>query len=234
LASAREIATELFSLQRRELDDPSLAGGWAELALLYAYRGRAGSGDDDNEIASQCLARAFEGAATKSLPPWFYDGFTGVAWAAEHLHEQLFDAEDEDPNEAVDEALLEYVSQSPWQGDYDLVSGLVGIGIYALERLPRVTAVEFLEQIVERLDETAERSADGVTWLTRPELLSAERSKECPEGIYDMGVAHGVSGVIALLGGVCAAGVALSKARPLLDGAVAWLLRQLCSWLRVP
>ena len=32
--------------------------------------------------------------------------------------------------------------------------------------------------------------------------------------------------MIALLGGVCAVGVALEKARPLLDGAVVWLLRQ--------
>ena len=41
--------------------------------------------------------------------------------------------------------------------DYDLIIGLVGIGVYALERLPRTSARECIELIVDRLDETAVR-----------------------------------------------------------------------------
>jgi hypothetical protein len=47
-----------------------------------------------------------------------------------------------------------------------------------------------------------------------------------PRGYYNLGLAHGVPGVIAFLGKVCAVGVACDKARPLLDGAVHWLLEQ--------
>ena len=47
-----------------------------------------------------------------------------------------------------------------------------------------------------------------------------------PSGYFNLGVAHGVPGVIGLLGGMCAAGVAAAPARRLLDGAVAWLLAQ--------
>jgi hypothetical protein len=45
-----------------------------------------------------------------------------------------------------------------------------------------------------------------------------------PEGNYNVGLAHGVPGVVALLGEAIAAGVAESKARALLERAVAWLL----------
>src|SRR5262249_12379647 len=47
-----------------------------------------------------------------------------------------------------------------------------------------------------------------------------------PHGYYNLGLAHGVPGVIALLGAACAAGVGVATARPLLDGAVRWLLAQ--------
>ena len=49
-------------------------------------------------------------------------------------------------------------------------------------------------------------------------------ARSIPSGYYNLGLAHGVPGVIALLGQACAAGVAVDKARPLLDGAVHWLL----------
>src|SRR5262249_34331610 len=45
-------------------------------------------------------------------------------------------------------------------------------------------------------------------------------------GYYNLGLAHGVPGVLGLLGRVCATGVARGKARSLLDGAVRWLLDQ--------
>jgi hypothetical protein len=47
-----------------------------------------------------------------------------------------------------------------------------------------------------------------------------------PEGYYNLGLAHGVPGVLALLGAACAAGIRKETARPLADGAAAWLLAQ--------
>lgn len=209
--------------QHSELDDASLDSGAAGLSVLCAYLARAGF--DDTENAVGFLARSMRAVASTAMPPALYGGFTGIAWAVAHLQDQLLDGED-DYTETIDDVLETYLSKSPWRGDYDLISGLVGIGVYALERLPRASAVRCLELIVARLYETAERNADGITWLTRPHLLPDWQRELCPNGYYNLGLAHGVPCVVALLGGVCAADVAVEKARPLLDGAVRWLLRQ--------
>ena len=55
----------------------------------------------------------------------------------------------------------------------------------------------------------------------RPPLPDYQATK-CPAGHHNCGVAHGVPGVIGLLGQMCASG--LEEAIPLLEGAVAWLL----------
>jgi len=211
--------------------DGSLAGGRAGLAVLFACLAESSLVDGAEEIAIEFLNNAVESVAKVPSAPSLYGGFTGTAWAMTHLEGRIFDADDGDPNEAVDEALREHLSRSPWRGDYDLVSGLVGFGVYALERLPRQTGVGCLELVMDRLDETAERTAQGITWFTAPELLPDHQRKEFPEGYYNLGLAHGVPGVIALLGQVCANGDARlhgarQNARALLDGAVAWLLVQ--------
>jgi lantibiotic biosynthesis protein len=221
--TVHQIVDGLPSPSSPEVSDVSLSGGSAGLSILCAYLSRAGLDGDEN--AAQFLSHAVNYVSSEPMGPSLYGGFTGIAWAVAHLNEQLLDP-DEDPNEAIDEAIQAYLDQSPWEGDYDLIMGLVGIGVYAFERLPRASAVNCLERVVDRLDETAERSANGVSWLTRPELLPEWQRALCPSGYYNLGLAHGVPGVIAFLGEVCAAGVALQKARPLLDAAVATLLRQ--------
>ena len=150
----------------------------------------------------------------------------GVAWATAHVQKQLGDAEEESAYRAVDEALLAHLNESPWRNDYDLISGLIGFGVYALERLPHPMGFEMLERVVDRLDETAERNAEGITWLTRPELLPPWQRELSPNGYYNLGLAHGVPGVIALLGQACAAGIARAQVEPLLEGAIDWLLAQ--------
>src|SRR6266536_2682886 len=228
IAAVGEIVAALPNPWSAEISDASLSGGSAGLAVLCAYLSRAGLDDDEN--AAQFLAHAVNSVSAQQMGPSLYGGFTGIAWTAAHLQEQLLDPED-DPNEAIDEALKTYLDHSPWQDDYDLIVGLVGIGVYAIERLPHASAVECLERVVDRLNEIAERNVKGVTWLTRPDLLPEWQRALCPDGYYNLGLAHGVPGVIALLGQVCASDdeklhAARYKARALLDGAVAWLLAQ--------
>jgi len=203
---------------------PSLAGGDAGQSFFFAYLDRARPGEGYDDTAMELLERATESTGEVQAPPGLYSGFSGVAWTLEHLRGRLFEDDgEEDPGEEVAAALREHLALTPWRGHYDLISGLVGFGVYALERLPRPGGRECLEQVVARLGELAERRPEGATWLTSVDLMIDRDIEMFPQGNYNLGVAHGVPGVIPLLASACAAGVAV---RELLDGAVAWTLAQ--------
>ncbi len=206
--------------------DPSLISGSAGLAVFHAYWSRARCRQDRLGTAERFLREAEQGVASVTMSSSLFSGFAGVAWAMAHLQGRFFAPDGGDSTEAVDEALIGFVRRPGWRNDYDLISGLVGIGVYALERLPSRAAVSCLEGVVDRLEETAVRRPGGLTWHTRPELLPTPQRKQCPDGYDNLGLAHGVPGVIAILAASSAAGIRKSIARRLLDGAVAWLLRQ--------
>ncbi len=227
--SVREIAAALPGLDAPEGGSASLAGGQAGQSLFYAYLALHTAEPAAADRAADLLEAAADTLASVPLPPSLYAGFPGVAWTMEHLRGRLFEeeAEDEDgedPLEEIDDALLGAVSRSPWKGEYDLIGGLAGLGVYALERLPHGAAAALLEQIVDRLAELAKPFDEGVSWFTPPEQLPEWQREIHPGGYYNLGLAHGMPAVVAILAGAAAAGVAAAKARPLLDGAVAWLL----------
>jgi lantibiotic modifying enzyme len=228
IEAARAIAAETGRPRRWRRGTrsvPSLAGGAAGIAVFYAYLDRAGIAGRYGSKSRHLLERAGDAVASVTMAPSLYGGFTGVAWAMAHLQRE-FPYGGGDSTEAVDEALKAYVNRPGWRRDYDLVSGLVGFAVYALERLPAPAAVACLEGVLDRLEETAERRRDGITWHTAPELLPPQQRKLCPGGYYNFGIAHGVPGVITILGAACAAGVRRRRAKRLLDRAVAWLLSQ--------
>lgn len=204
----------------------SLAGGSAGKALFYAYLHLHTADPAAADRAADLLDHAAEDLAGTPMAPSLYSGFSGIAWVLEHLRGRLFEAgdEEEDPVQEIDEALLSPLSRSPWVGEYDLIGGLAGLGVYALERLPRPSAAALLEQIVDRLAELAETMDDGTAWFTPPERLPEWQREIHSRGVYNLGVAHGLPGVLPVLAGACAAGVAVERARPLLDSSVAWLL----------
>jgi lantibiotic biosynthesis protein len=204
-------------------DDVSVSSGAAGLALLNAYLAVATDDSGAEERTFDWLARALNGVGGRG--PSLYGGAAGVAWVAEHVS-QLLGSADPDPDEAMEEALLGLLSRAPWRLDFDLVSGLVGYGVFALERLPRPRARECLERVVDRLEELAERTPEGITWHTPPELVPHEQRVQAPDGYYNLGVAHGVPGVVAVLAGAAASGVAADRAGGLAAGAVDWLLAQ--------
>jgi lantibiotic modifying enzyme len=212
----------------------SLGGsGTPGLALFYGYLARTAGAEHHAERVDLLLDRASEALAATPMSAALYSGFTGVAWAAEHLSmassaldgDLDVDLNDEDINEEIDAALLAALSV-PWAGNYDLISGLVGFGVYALERVPRPSAVACVEAIVDRLAQTAVQLGERVTWFTSPDMLPPRNRSDHPDGYYNVGVAHGVPGVIALLADACRLGIRVERARPLLDGAVQWVLSQ--------
>ncbi|MCA9600187.1 MAG: lanthionine synthetase C family protein [Myxococcales bacterium] len=217
----RQISRALIALPPRRVRGPSLSDGDAGLAIAHAALDPIFPRSGHRVRVDRVLDRAIDGLARTDMSPALFGGFTGVAWAVEHLRGNSGD----DANEAIDDALLLYVDRTPWLDSYDLIRGLTGIGVYALERLPRAGGRRILELVVERLAETARRRRPGLSWWSDPAWVPPQFRRE-PHLAWNLGVGHGVPAVIALLGGACRAGIAVRTARRLLDGAVRWLLAQ--------
>jgi class I lanthipeptide synthase len=220
LRTVEEIGSVLRARQGEEA--PSLAGGLAGFALLFAELARRRPQDGHRDHAKQLILKAASAIEEDPLPPWFYAGFSGIAWSIARLG-RLGISSIEDMEE-IDEALLGLVSQRPWKADYDLITGLVGLGVYALERLPRPVAARCLEEIVARLEERSTRVGPGLSWWTPPEHLPPHQRAVCRDGYFNLGAAHGVPAVVALLALIARAGVAEQKARELSAGGARWLL----------
>jgi hypothetical protein len=207
----------------------SLADGPAGMALFYHYLDQARPGRGYDEMALAHLETAIGATAELVASPSLYGGFSGVAWALEHLTGRLLEVPaegEEDPGEDVARALGDYVAHTPWLDEYDLIGGLVGFGVWAIERGTRPGGAEAASNVVRRLAETAERQEDGIAWRTPPSRLLESEAKNFPDGYINTGVAHGVPGVIGVLGAMRARGLGGEPVGELLEGAMTWLLGQ--------
>ncbi len=227
-ATLRVLSRRFLALRPSSIRGGSLAGGHAALALVHAALDAALPGEGHAARVGRSLDRAIDALATTTMSPGLYGGFSGIAWVTELLQGEPGGPPEADPLAAIDDALGTYLSRSPWDEPYDLIAGLAGLGVYALERLPRPSAVTLVALIVDRLEESAQPRRPGVAWRSNPEWLLPELRRD-PNPEWNLGVAHGVPAIVAFLGGVCAAGIEPRierKAHALLEKAVVWLLAQ--------
>lgn len=199
-AAVRDIAEHIL-VAPGALDQPD------EPTLFWAYA--AGVFDDEESCArydqATCaLIASIERGHRRHLQ--LHGGLAGAAWTLAHIAQP--DSDSDALLAAVDRTLLAALSAERWERDYDLIGGLTGHGVYFLERLSSGAngreATEGLALIVGHLEALAEQADVGVTWHTAPKLLPPWQRELWPEGYYNLGVAHGVPGVIALLGRIAA------------------------------
>jgi lantibiotic modifying enzyme len=209
-------------------DVHSLSGGSAGLAVFFAYldAARGGSGPAADR-ALEALGRSIDALGETVLPPSLYSGFSGIGWAVEHLTRRFYEA-DEDLCSAIDEGLWELLSIPGQRLNFELIAGLSGYGVYLAERLSNPAAslvpAALLGRIVDLLEESAEESEDGLTWRTLPEWLPPWQRETMPGGCYNLGVAHGVPGVLGMLAAARREGFEDPRLPRLAEGLVRWLL----------
>jgi hypothetical protein len=195
-----------------------------EVALLHAYWADARGDERGWERVEQFLDQAARRIAEEHLRPGLIGGFCGVAWVFDHLAGGGA-AEDEAASD-VDATLETLVGREDWLAEYDLVSGLVGFAVYGLARVRSPRARALVAAVVEHLDALAERDGGGARWLTQAAHVPVWARSEFPAGRYDLGMAHGAAGVIAMLARAAAADVERPRSESLLFDAVSWLLAQ--------
>lgn len=205
-------------------DDPSLSRGGVGAAWLLAESGEA----RHRSTARRLLACAAEQLATRAPNLALFAGSTGLQWTLDALSAVLYE-EPPDADAELDRVLAAALRADRWQGHHDLVSGLVGLGVYALANPRAGRRTDLCAAILDQLEHTAIRPApDQATWISDRSLFAHDARERFPRGRIDLGLAHGVPGVAAWLADVAIhpelAPALQQRAAHLLDAAVTWLL----------
>ena len=206
----RELVTAVDAWKVTELDD------FADRAVLHAYVGDLVPDSDD--ISMRAIGDAIAALGQGSARPGLFGGASRVGWMVSHL------AGGEVADQVcatLDDALTRRL-ESVEVEDYDLISGYVGYGVYALER--GEAGHSLAVRVLDALEKRAQPRAGGLAWHTGPEQLPPWQQKEAPNGYWNLGLAHGMPGVIGLLARYLTAGIAVERSRALLDQAVTYLL----------
>lgn len=219
-------AESMFDADLMPIVDGALAGGHTGISLLYGYLAMAYGEPKHRMQAEATLDKSIQLFSESAPGMTLFTGYMGLGWTMEHLTRMLFTKDEGADLEALDELLSEYLYgvSGPFI-KFDLVDGLSGIGVYVLERMPTDMASKHLEKIVSLLDGLAEKQEGTVTWRTPREFIVEHDDFTVPNGYYNLGLAHGVPGIIAFLARVHAAGIAKQETRALIEGAVRWVLQ---------
>ena len=212
--------------------DPGVAGGTAGLALFYAYLGAETGSEEWTGLAHRLMEHSIDALSERPLLPDFYEGFTGIGWAIDHLQGMLF----EEPDDDGDDPDADPIGES-------LVAG-AGAAAVRARRLRSDRRSRRLRDLRVPCSAAACRTA-----LARAAGPAAHRDRRAgrrrfllvhaagdaprlaartePDGRFNLGVSHGVAAVISVLGmcAGCRRDVRPSSGR-LLDRAVDWLLAQ--------
>lgn len=204
-------------------NDEDLVSREAGVAVCLAYMAGSLESSRYRQAAEQAMALAEARVASTPRPPTLFSGFVGVAWALDTVAREIGAPEtiDVDTFREVDDVLLQYVARGTTAIPYELANGLVGLGVYALRRLPNRSALACAEAVIRGLAAKADVTEIGLAW---PAEDPATREADPSSPTYHLGVAHGLAGAIAFLSGAYTNGVLVPKTRALLEGAVAFLL----------
>jgi hypothetical protein len=210
-----------------------VAQGDAGLALVCAYLDRCFPTEGWDVTGHDFLASAATHAERTALGPSLFSGIAGLGLVAAQLGRDgtrytrlssTLDAALVPPAVELTRALRSQQGGVP-VGQFDVISGLSGLGAYLLTRRgePHVDAA--LNGVLEALVDLTRASVHGPPrWFTPVELMFDETTAAMyPDGHLNCGLAHGIPGPLAFMALAHADGVEVPGMRDAIASIAAWL-----------
>jgi hypothetical protein len=213
---------------------PSLAQGDAGIALTCAYLDACWANEGWDRIGHGYLTAAAEAAERFHLSTGMFSGLAGLAFAGWSLsreatrYRRLLSAIDNTLLPRVTEqadGLARLTMEGVSFGEFDVVSGLAGIGAYLLLRCPDPAAAAALEVALRSLVALAGDTSSRPRWWTPAHLLGDEDMAALyPHGNLNCGLAHGIPGPLALMGLALSQGIVVPGIEDTVDRLADWLV----------
>jgi hypothetical protein len=214
---------------------PSLAQGDAGIALTCAYLDACWPDEGWDQAGHSYLSTAAVAAeSSPQLSPAMFGGLTGLALAAWSLSRGA--TRYRNLMATLENALLPNVTTQAegWDppimdgmsfGQFDVISGLAGIGAYLLLRREQPGAGAALESVLRALVALASDSGSRPRWWTPAHLLGDEETAALyPNGNLNCGLAHGIPGPLALMALALADGIGVPGIEEAVDRLAGWIV----------
>jgi hypothetical protein len=209
----------------------SLATGAAGIALLHAERGHAGIGPW--ATVHIWLAQAAGDGIGTTADTGLYRGAAAVAFA---LHTAAGNRRYQQAIATIDTAVtvsthhrLDHAEariaagKRPTLAEYDLISGLTGLGAHLLRHHPGDDALGRVLTYLVRLTQPVHHDGETLPgWWTHQSPRS-DLSTALPGGHANAGLAHGIAGPLALLGLALRHSASVEGQRDAIERIFAWL-----------
>lgn len=216
---------------------PSLASGFAGIALMQGYVAACFPGQEWDLQAQQSLSIAAGGTQQTALTqPSMFGGTSGMAMTLHTLSNGGKRYKKTITN--LHRSLCQQVLEQPWvpadteremaDHNYDAISGASGILAYLLtveqEDEHTLKAIEFLLAYLTWLAEP-DQTPGQERWYVPPESLIAQTREGFPEGYFNCGLAHGIPGPLAALALAWKAGYRYPGLRESIHYLSSWLMQ---------
>ena len=236
----RSVMAEAVAAERAQSTFPAsvqwrahtVASGWAGTALVLGALDTCWPGEGWDVAGHTHLAAARD--ALERLPvvsASLFGGLAGVGYAAvtldgdRHRYRRLLATVDDALTTKVDAAIsrLDRQPAGCGVGEFDLISGLAGTGVYLLARSDEPKARAVLLRLLGCLARLLADRHEPRRWHTPARLLAGQMRTTYPYGNHNCGIAHGVPGPLALLSIAVREGVLVDGIIDAIDTAAEWL-----------
>ena len=155
------------------------------------------------------------------------NGLSGQAWLLEFLNQSQ--GEDYDPQmcEEIDTILQDNLAITPWPGEIEMVLGLGSVAVYGARRLLKSTPANLFDTLIEHFEQSAIQTGEHTLSWSQPSTSVYrfnKENKETPE--FNLGLAHGVPGIIAAILPALKIPHLQQRAKSLLIQSCDWLMAQ--------
>lgn len=198
--------------------DLTLARGMAGVLLMATRMAQLLPSPQRRARVTQLAGAAADALGACAMDAGLWSGVVGVLYALEFVRSVdplLLGEHEEAVREFVGDMDEVLAGAARGRQHFDLVSGHCGLGAYALLRTDTAAARRIYAAAEQALRDNAERDASHCAWRAPPGVPAHDG--------YDLGVAHGVPGVIGMLAHALRLGVGTEHTPQLLEHSLRWL-----------
>ena len=217
----QQICKELDSYIAND-SNTGLLGGYTGCALFYAYYYQLTGKEEHLYKIHDVIGKCLQALSEEPMNGSHCSGIAGVSWCIQHLTSLGFiEAGDrEEVFSDIDMLVGDFMETELKNGRNDFLHQGLGTALYFLERMPSDNARKQLERMVQHLHASAITLPGGVAWKDH---FSGSSQQHQDQDLFNLGLAHGVPAIIAVLARCHEKGITPELVTPLIESSMQWL-----------